>query len=139
MYKLTIDTFECREATGERCCESQDFYDRMQEITKVSQEVFGIFTLNQKNQIIDRHIVHMGTVTQVIVHPREVYRHAIADGAVSIVLMHNHPSGDLTPSREDKSLTTRMVEAGKIIGIPVLDHLIVSSNGYFSFVDEGIL
>ena len=103
-------------------------------------ECFICLTLNGCHKIIGTYIVSKGLVNQTIVHPREVFRPAIADNAVAVIIAHNHPSGNLEPSMEDKGTTNRIKEAGNLLGIKVLDHLIVSpsAKGYFSFLEENI-
>src|SRR5215470_7708490 len=107
----------------------------------VDRKHFVIMLLNQKNRVIGIHTVSMGSLTASVVHPREVYKAAILSNAASIVCGHNHPSGDCQPSREDRALTQRLVEAGKLLGISVLDHVIIGdgTSAYFSFADEGLL
>ncbi len=107
----------------------------------VDREHFVILMLDQKNQVIGLNTVSMGSLTASVVHPREVFKPAILSNAASIVCGHNHPSGDCQPSREDRALTQRLVEAGKLLGISVLDHVIIGSGtrAYFSFADEGLL
>lgn len=89
------------------------------------QEEFHVVTLDTKNQIIDSHQVTVGTLDASLVHPREVFRVAIKDAASSVILVHNHPSGDPTPSREDYAVTDRLTESGKLLGIDVLDHIVL--------------
>jgi DNA repair protein RadC len=89
------------------------------------QEEFHIVTLNTKNNVIDTHQISVGTLDASLVHPREVFRPAIKDSASSIILVHNHPSGDPTPSAEDLTVTRRLQESGKMIGIQVLDHIVL--------------
>lgn len=103
-------------------------------------ECFMCITLDGGHKVIDTHIVSKGLVNQTIVHPREVFRPAIADNATAIIIAHNHPSGNLEPSMEDKGTTKRIKEAGNLLGIKVLDHLIVSpsARGYFSFLENDI-
>ena len=91
------------------------------------QEEFHIITLDTKNQVIDTHQISIGTLDASLVHPREVFRAAIKDAAASIVLVHNHPSGDPSPSREDHQVTARLTECGKTLGIDVLDHIILGN------------
>ncbi len=91
------------------------------------QEEFHIVTLDTKNQIIGSHQITVGTLDASLVHPREVFRPAIKDAASSILLVHNHPSGDPTPSREDLAVTTRLEEVGKNVGIDVLDHIVLGA------------
>ncbi len=103
------------------------------------QEHFAVVTLNGAHEVIKTHIVSKGTINRALIHPREVFRPAILDNSASVVIAHNHPSGNLDPSFEDKDITHRLQEAGKIIGIEVLDHIIVSKRGYYSFLEEGEL
>jgi DNA repair protein RadC len=97
-----------------------------------AQEEFHIITLNTKNEVLARHQISVGLLDQSMVHPREVFRPAIRDAAKSILLLHNHPSGDPTPSEQDRALTRRLEEAGKTLGIQVLDHIIVARRGAVS-------
>lgn len=102
-------------------------------------EQFIVLHLDTKNAIRSMQVVSIGSLSAATVHPREVFRTAIINGAASIIVLHNHPSGDPEPSVEDKAMTERLKEAGKIIGITLLDSLIVCQNRYFSFADKGIL
>lgn len=108
---------------------------------KLAQESFTVLTLNTKYQVIDRHLVSLGTVDSCLVHAREVFRPAIADGATAIVVSHNHPSGNPTPSAEDIRVTRQLVDAGKIIGIDVLDHVIIGrgTTPYASLRESGLV
>ena len=90
------------------------------------KEAFVVAFLNTKNRVIDHEVVSVGTINSSIVHPREVFRNAIINKANSVILCHNHPSGDLTPSAEDINITERLKETGNLLGIPVLDHLIIN-------------
>jgi len=109
-------------------------------LADVDREHFVIILLNQKNRVIGINTVSIGSLTASIVHPREVYKSAILANAASILCGHNHPSQDCQPSREDRAITTRLVEAGKLLGISILDHVIIGGEGrYFSFADEGLL
>jgi DNA repair protein RadC len=98
-------------------------FDRLIEDSR--QEEFHVVTLDTKNQIIDTHQVTVGTLDASLVHPREVFRVAIKDAASSVILVHNHPSGDPTPSREDFQVTERLTESGNLLGIDVLDHIVL--------------
>ncbi len=110
----------------------------------LAQESFQVLLLNSKNHLINRHMVSLGLVDASLVHPREVMRPAITEGASAIVLVHNHPSGDPTPSAEDIRITRQLVEAGQIIDIRVLDHIIVgrdtdsSHKSFLSMREEGL-
>ena len=102
-------------------------------------EQFGLVMLDTKQRLIRIRIISIGSLDSTIVHPREVFREAAAASAAAIVLFHNHPSGDPTPSPEDLALTTRMVNAGDIMGIDVVDHLILADQRYFSLMEAGRL
>jgi len=93
------------------------------------REEFHIVCLDTKNQIIGTHQISVGTLDASLVHPREVFKPAIKDSASSVILVHNHPSGDPTPSPEDRQVTRRLEEAGKLLGIDVLDHIVLGSRG----------
>jgi len=101
-------------------------------ITDSLQEQFHIVTLDTKNQVLDSHHITTGTLDASLVHPRDVFRAAIRDAASSIILAHNHPSGDPTPSREDRAVTNRLTDVGKTIGIDVLDHIVMGRDGVVS-------
>ena len=106
----------------------------------VDREYFVIILLNQKNRVLGVSTISIGSLTASIVHPREVYKSAILSNAASIICGHNHPSSDCQPSKEDRAITQRLVEAGKLLGISILDHVIIGGEGrYFSFADEGLL
>ena len=94
----------------------------------MGQEAFVVMTLTTKNDVIQKHLVSLGTLNSALVHPREVFRVAIMDSAASIILAHNHPSGDPTPSAEDIKVTRQLVSAGEIMGIKVLDHVVIGSS-----------
>ena len=109
-------------------------------LADVDREHFVIILLNQKNRVLGVSTISIGSLSASIVHPREVYKSAILSNAASIICGHNHPSTDCQPSREDRAITTRLVEAGKLLGISVLDHVVIGGDGrYFSFADEGLL
>ena len=103
--------------------------------TDARQEEFHIITLDTKNQIIDTHQITIGTLDASLVHPREVFRAAIKDAAASIILVHNHPSGDPTPSPQDHAVTRRLETAGQTLGIEVLDHIVLGKSNAVSIRD----
>ena len=105
----------------------------------LKQEYFYVFYLDSKKNLIERKLLFMGTVDRSLVHPREVFKNAYLCSASGIVCMHNHPSGDLIPSKSDLEITKTLVEIGRIQGINVLDHLIVSDKNYFSFFDNNLM
>jgi len=104
-----------------------------------AKEHFKLILLNARNKILGISTISIGSLNASIVHPREVFKDAIVHNAYSVVLAHNHPSGDSEPSEDDLTITKRLKEAGKILGIEVIDHIIISKNGYFSFKDRGLI
>lgn len=102
------------------------------------EEHFMILYFDTRNKLINEEI-SIGTLNASLVHPREVFKKAIKDNVAQIIIAHNHPSGDPKPSEEDKSTTKRLVDAGKLVGISILDHLIITSDRYFSFKENGIV
>ena len=103
------------------------------------REHFAVLLLNAKNHILALKTISVGTLTSSVVHPREVFQAAIEQSAASVILVHNHPSGDPAPSGEDIAVTRRMVEAGEIMDIPVLDHVIVGYDKFISLKEEGMI
>lgn len=118
-------------------CEVVDYV--MQDMRSLSVEEFRIVNLNTKKEVDSIKLISRGTINATVVHPREVYRCAIENRAHSIILLHNHPSGDPNPSFEDKDLTKKISKSGDIVGIPVVDHIIIGDNRYFSFLEHGML
>lgn len=108
-------------------------------LAHLDREQFHVVLLTAKNHVIAYECVSEGTLTASLVHPREIFKSAIRRSAHAVILAHNHPSGDPTPSREDREVTTRLVQAGKLIGIEVLDHLVVGQGRYTSFRERGLL
>jgi DNA repair protein RadC len=111
----------------------------MNDMRFLSQEHFVCLYLNTKNQVIHRQTIFIGSLNASIVHPREVFKEAFRRSAASIICIHNHPSGDPSPSREDIDVTKRLAECGKIIGIDVLDHLIIGDKKFVSLKEKGYL
>ena len=107
------------------------------DMSDLNYEEFWILLLNRANKIIGKHLVSKGGITGTVVDPKVVFKIAIEHTASGIILCHNHPSGSLTPSDADLSLTKKLCEAGRLLDIQVLDHLIVAGEHYFSFADEG--
>lgn len=119
---------------------SQDAYDVISpELLDQPIEQFWIITLNRSNHVIQKRVISQGGVSGTVADPKVIFKQALDDLASGIILIHNHPSGNLNPSHADRQLTRKMVEAGKMIEIPVLDHIIFTDSGYFSFADEGEL
>ncbi|SFJ10572.1 DNA repair protein RadC [Paenibacillus sp. UNC496MF] len=111
----------------------------MEELRYLKQEHFVCLYLNTKNQVILTETLSVGTLNATLVHPREVFRAAIKCSSSSLICLHNHPSGDPTPSPEDISLTRRLAEAGELVGIDVLDHLVIGDNRFISLKEQGHL
>jgi DNA repair protein RadC len=107
-------------------------------IANLDRENFVVVLLNTKNEVLESPTVSVGTLSSTLVHPREVFKPAIRASAASVVLAHNHPSGKMEPSREDREVTSRIGEAAKILGIEVLDHVILG-DGYFSMKEHDLL
>jgi DNA repair protein RadC len=101
--------------------------------------VFRVVALDTKNRILKDKIISEGTLNASIVHPRDVFRFALIQTAANVILLHNHPSGDPSPSQEDVDITKRLVEAGKIMGVSVLDHLIIAGASYISLKEMHLL
>ncbi|PFA23100.1 MULTISPECIES: RadC family protein [Bacillus cereus group] len=109
----------------------------MEEMRFLQQEHFVCLYLNTKNQVMHRQTVFIGSLNASIVHPREVFKEAFRRAAASIICLHNHPSGDPTPSREDIEVTKRLVDCGRIIGIEILDHIIIGDHKFVSLKEKG--
>jgi len=105
-----------------------------------AQEEFHVFHLNTKNQVTGMQLISRGTLNASLVHPREVFKGALLANAYALILAHNHPSGNTSPSNADKQVTTTLINASKLLDIQILDHLIIGSTGtYFSFRDAGLI
>jgi DNA repair protein RadC len=105
----------------------------------VAQERFLVLLLDGRHRLLHQEVVSQGTLTASLVHPREVFRPALREAAAAMILVHNHPSGDPMPSPEDRAVTARLAQAGEILGVRVLDHVIVAERGYCSLREEGLL
>ncbi|WP_456432636.1 JAB domain-containing protein [Nitratifractor sp.] len=128
-----------REHRPERIEKAADAYTLLYDYTKKDREHFLSIDLDGAGRPIEVRVVHIGTLTNSLVHPREVFRPAIANGAAGIIVAHNHPSGTLVPSRADRTVTDRLRQAADILGIELLDHLIITPHGFCSFAEEGLL
>ena len=124
---------------GVKIRHAEDIVKLVEELKNKKQEYFLTFTLDGANNLIQKRTVFIGTLNQSLVHPREVFVDAITDRAAGIIFVHNHPSGNVEPSKEDISITKKLIEAGKIIGINVIDHIIVGKSEFYSFKERGIL
>ena len=124
---------------GAHVTEAKDVLPFVQQIRDKQQEYFVCLSLNGANEVIENRVVTVGLLDSNQVHPREVYADPLTDRAASIIVAHNHPSGTLEASPEDVALTDRLARAGKLLGIPLLDHIIVTKRGYLSLKQAGYL
>ena len=118
---------------------AKDTAAQLSDMRDLKKEHFVVLYLNAKNQLVHKETISMGTLNANLVHPREVFEPALKYSAAQIIAAHNHPSGDPKPSEDDLDLTKRLTEAGKMMGIDVMDHVIVSKNSYFSFKEEKLI
>ncbi len=107
------------------------------DLEMLTQEMFYALYLNTKGRLIKKQLLFMGSLSSAIVHPREVFKHAVTVSAASIIIVHNHPSGDPTPSPSDIDITETMVETGRLMGIDVMDHIVIGQGKYYSFREHG--
>lgn len=112
----------------------KDVWERMEDIRGSKREHFVVFYLDSRNQEIKREIISIGTLNESLIHPREVFESAIKNNASSIIIAHNHPSGDLDPSQADIEITKKLIHAGKILDIKITDHIIISGSSFQSFI-----
>jgi len=136
---MTIrDTITNYISPGSRYTSPDQIFDTFQFLRNETKEYFIAIHLDGKNRIICIDQVSVGSLNQSIVHPREVFKTSLLSSAAAIILLHNHPSGDPTPSREDMEITKRLREAGDLLGIRILDHIVIGDT-YISFVERGVL
>lgn len=121
---------------GRQVLKPSDIYLQIRHYSQRMQEVFLAVSLNGAHEVLSTNVVSVGTVSQSIVHPREVFAPAIEKRASALIIAHTHPSGDLTPSPQDLEVTSRIQKAGVLLGIPVLDHLIISESGCYSLLQH---
>lgn len=125
---------------GASFCSSSDvaayYRPRMKDLKK---ETFRCALLDTRNKILREEVVSVGSLSASLVHPRETFKAAVRESAAAVIFIHNHPSGDVKPSQEDILLTKRLVQAGEVIGIQVLDHIIIGEGSHFSFRDNGMI
>jgi len=134
---MEIELLRVKEAQGGLQNSPQLIWREMQAEALADRECLWVLHLNTKLALIEKELVSMGTLDSSIAHPREVFKKAILNSAHSLITVHNHPSGDVTPSAEDRKAWGRFDAAGEIIGIPVIDNLIISARGYYSVSEKG--
>ena len=131
-----------RESTTEQCRTPADVRRVLDDQAHLAQEAFTVLTLSKKNRVLDRHLVSLGLVDASLVSAAIVFRPAIVDLAAAVIVAHQHPSGDPAPSSDDLAITRKLVEAGRILGIPVLDHVILGREPnptFFSIRESGMV
>lgn len=142
-YKLELVKEESHKYEVEtRISCPKDIYEVLTKVCRIqcnAEEVFILITLNIKNIVTGYFEVHRGTINTSLVHPREVFKRALLNNASDIMVAHNHPSGDPNPSKEDIQITERLKEAGNLLGINLLDHIIVGDDKYISLKEKGVL
>ena len=143
--RAVYETFKIEESvsqylgTGSRFTSPAQVFETFRFLMQETKEHFATLHLDGKNKVVCMDLVSIGSLNQSIVHPREVYKTACLSNASSLILIHQHPSGDATPSQEDIAITRRLREAGELMGIKILDHVIVGEGEYVSFVERGLM
>lgn len=117
----------------------KDIWNQCSDFSSSKKEHFAVFYINTQNFLIERQIISIGTLNSSLVHPREVFEPGVKLSTASIIVAHNHPSGELEPSAEDREVTKRLREAGDIVGIELIDHIIVTAKGFMSFQQKKLL
>lgn len=138
IFKVEEDVLSYLE-TGSRFTSPKQVYETFRFLMQETKENFVTLHLDGKNKVVCMDVVSIGSLNQSLVHPREVYKTACLSNAASIILIHQHPTGDPSPSQEDIAITRRLREAGELLGIKVLDHIIVGEGEYLSFVERGLM
>ncbi len=140
VFEIARRFSDARMRPGDRYTSSADVYQAFHErLRDHKREVFYTLLLDSKNRLIREVPISEGSLTASIVHPREVFAPVIRESASAVLFVHNHPSGDPTPSREDLDITKRLKEVGELVGVRVLDHIVVGSGRYVSLADRGLL
>ena len=133
-----IEFITIREANGEPFHSPDEIYESMKAEVEIDRECCWVLHINARNRIIYKELVSIGTANASLVAPREVFRRAIIQGSTAIVVVHNHPSGDPDPSMDDIGICTRLLEAAKTIDIKLLDFMVISTDGYVSFMEKNV-
>lgn len=139
-FELGVRLAQTRKASLPTIAAPQDAADLlMEDMRYLKEEHFRVLVLDTRNNVTGMRDVHIGTLNASLVHPREVFRYAVSNNAAAVLLAHNHPSGDTAPSKEDLALTTRLVDAGALMGIPVFDHIIIGDGTYQSLKERRLM
>jgi len=127
---------EIKEVINRQISEAREVYLTFKHLSEEEQELFLAISLDTKNRIIKAHLSSIGTLNKTIIHPRDIFREAIRDNADGIILIHNHPSGDCNPSKEDIEVTKKLIGVGKFLDIKILDHVIIGKEKWWSYNKE---
>jgi len=138
-FELSKRALEVNDTNLPVISDAKDAVAQLSDMRDLKKEHFVVLYLNAKNQLVHKETISMGTLNANLVHPREVFEPALKYSAAQIIAAHNHPSGDPKPSEDDLEVTKRLTEAGKMMGIELMDHVIVSKNSHFSFKEEKLL
>jgi DNA repair protein RadC len=138
-FELTKRALEVEDNNLPAINSARDAVAQLQELRTAKKENFVVLYLNARNQLIHKETISIGTISASLIHPREIFEPAIKNLASQIIVAHNHPSGDLSPSDEDIKVTKRLMAAGELLGIEVLDHLIITAAGFTSLKEKVLL
>lgn len=138
-FELSKRALEVNDTNLPTINDTKDAIAHLTDLRNLKKEHFVALYINARNKLTHKEVVSVGTLTANLVHPREVFEPAMIRAATDIVIAHNHPSGDPEPSNADLEITKRLVEAGKLMGIKVLNHIIITKENYFSFKDKGLI
>ena len=138
-FELTKRTLEVTDNCLPIINSAKTVVAQLQELRHAKKEHYVVLNLNARNQLLHKETISSGTLNENLVHPREVFEPALRNLAARIVIAHNHPSGDTNPSEDDIAITKRLTEAGKLLGIEIIDHMIVSGNGWTSFKEINLI
>ena len=141
MFIIQAGLPQVRDGIGTRVSTPESIYDLCRDMATCAQEMLVVVTLDTRVKMIARHLITLGLLESAPIHAREVFRHAITDNAESLILVHNHPSGDVTPSVDDMRVTRLMIESGRILGIAVRDHILIGRGEppFLSLREKGLV
>ncbi|KKS44051.1 MAG: hypothetical protein UV05_C0013G0008 [candidate division CPR1 bacterium GW2011_GWA2_42_17] len=138
-FELSKRALEVNDTNLPTISDAKDAVAQLADLRDLKKEHFIALYLNARNQLVHKETISMGTLNANLVHPREVFEPALRHSAAGIMVAHNHPSGDPKPSEDDLEITKRLAEAGKMMGVELLDHVIIATNNHFSFKEEKLL
>jgi len=139
VLKREMKFLTVKEATTKKLNSAEKVFGFMEAEASIDRECVWVLHFNTHLELIEKELVSMGNLDAAIVHPREAFKKAILNSSSQIIVVHNHPSGDFTPSEEDRHIATRLRKAGEILDIPLVDFMVISTRGFTSFAQEGIL